>query len=211
MPRSPITTHVLDTCLGRPAAGVAVSLCRLAPGSDAAWEPLARGVTNADGRCTDLLPPAAVQPLAAGRYRIAWDVAEYQARCAAAHPAFFATPEGGLGARRFYPAAAVEFEVQAHQVGCAGRARRPGTPAACEACEPRWRRGRGGAGCAAAHPLRRAAAARSPPGRRTLPRAADVEPVWILDIPRLVTGRGRAGRAARAGCSAAGRAALARV
>lgn len=109
---------MLDTCLGRPAPGVAVSLARLAPGSAAAWEPLGAGATNADGRCTDLLPPAAVQPLAPGHYRISWDVAEYQARCAAAQPAFFATPGGGPGTRRFYPAVSVEFEVQPHQVGC---------------------------------------------------------------------------------------------
>lgn len=67
---------MLDTCLGRPAPGVGVTLCRLAPGSSAAWERVAAGATNRDGRIPDLLPPADwVQP---GRYRITFDVAEYQ-------------------------------------------------------------------------------------------------------------------------------------
>ena len=57
-PRSPITTHVLDTCMGRPAPDVAVTLARAAPGSGAtAWEVVARGRTNADGRIGDLLTP----------------------------------------------------------------------------------------------------------------------------------------------------------
>eukprot|EP00887_Chlorella_sp_A99_P007198 scaffold2.g7198.t1 len=104
--RSPITTHVLDTCLGRPAAGVRVSLCRLAPGSAAAWELVAAGNTNQDGRIGDLLPAVgSVQP---GSYRITFDTTEYMARCKAAHPTFFAD-------RPFYPAAAVFFDIQPHQ------------------------------------------------------------------------------------------------
>ena len=48
--RSPITTHVLDTCLGRPAPGVHISLRRQAPGSSGAWELVAASQTNQDGR-----------------------------------------------------------------------------------------------------------------------------------------------------------------
>ena len=104
--RSPITTHVLDTCLGRPAAGVAVSLQRLAPGSAEGWEVLAERRTNQDGRVPDLLPPAdTVDP---GTYKITFDTAEYMARCAAAHPTFFTRPP-------FYPAAAVTFAVAPDQ------------------------------------------------------------------------------------------------
>lgn len=67
---------MLDTCLGRPAPGVGVTLARLAPSSAAAWETVAAGATNRDGRIPDLLPPADwVQP---GRYRITFDVADYQ-------------------------------------------------------------------------------------------------------------------------------------
>ncbi|PRW32890.1 Hydroxyisourate hydrolase [Chlorella sorokiniana] len=111
--RSPITTHVLDTCLGRPAPGVGVTLARLAPGSAAAWELVAAGATNRDGRIPDLLPPADwVQP---GHYRITFDVAEYQARCAAEQPAFFGPAASGGPARRFYPSVSVEFEIQPQQ------------------------------------------------------------------------------------------------
>jgi len=39
-----LTTHVLDTAHGTPAAGVAITLC------DPAGTPIARGTTNADGR-----------------------------------------------------------------------------------------------------------------------------------------------------------------
>lgn len=44
--------------MGRPAPDVAVTLARAAPGSGAtAWEVVARGRTNADGRIGDLLTP----------------------------------------------------------------------------------------------------------------------------------------------------------
>ena len=65
--RSPITTHVLDTSVGRPAAQVPVQLHRRCAGSTQAWELIATGTTNADGRCGDLLPPCdSVDP---GDYR----------------------------------------------------------------------------------------------------------------------------------------------
>ena len=60
-----ITTHVLDTAAGRPAAHVEVQLHMHAPGSGleepgtgegAMWLFLANSHTGADGRCTDLLP-----------------------------------------------------------------------------------------------------------------------------------------------------------
>jgi 5-hydroxyisourate hydrolase len=41
-----LTTHVLDTARGRPAAGLAIDLVRLDPGEHA----LVSAVTNADGR-----------------------------------------------------------------------------------------------------------------------------------------------------------------
>ena len=46
---SQITTHVLDTALGRPAEGIPVTLF------DGEKE-VGRGITNADGRVTDLVP-----------------------------------------------------------------------------------------------------------------------------------------------------------
>ncbi len=46
-----ITTHVLDTAKGRPAAGVPVLLEIL---RDGRWETIARGTTDADGRLRSL-------------------------------------------------------------------------------------------------------------------------------------------------------------
>jgi 5-hydroxyisourate hydrolase len=70
--RSPITTHVLDTSIGRPAANVLVTLSRET--ADGHWEVLAERTTDADGRVNDLLPPA---PLPAGTYRIRFATAVY--------------------------------------------------------------------------------------------------------------------------------------
>jgi 5-hydroxyisourate hydrolase len=69
--RPTISTHVLDTTRGEPAAGVAVSLWRL-EGSERA-EPQGVGETDADGRIGDLLDA----PLVAGVYRLTFDVAGY--------------------------------------------------------------------------------------------------------------------------------------
>ena len=100
---------MLDTCLGRPAPGVHVALHRMAPGSaGGAWEAVAAGQTNRDGRVGDLLPAGA--PLAPGTYRITFGTAEYMQRCKAAHPTFFADPGP------FYPTVAVHFDIQPHQV-----------------------------------------------------------------------------------------------
>ncbi|MFE7135527.1 hydroxyisourate hydrolase [Streptomyces sp. NPDC057638] len=51
-----VSTHVLDTAVGRPAAGLPVSLsARGGPGEG--WVALGGSVTDADGRCTDLPRP----------------------------------------------------------------------------------------------------------------------------------------------------------
>jgi len=87
---STITTHVLDTSRGRPAAGVPIVLdFRSGTG---AWQERGRGMTDADGRLRDLLK----DPLEAGVYRLTFDTAAY----------FEA-----LGAPAFYPVVAVVFEV----------------------------------------------------------------------------------------------------
>lgn len=64
-----LSTHVLDTRLGRPAAGVAVSLYRL-EGDRAV--PQAEGRTDGDGRIRDL-----GGGLTPGAYRLAFDVGAY--------------------------------------------------------------------------------------------------------------------------------------
>ncbi|ABI62141.1 hydroxyisourate hydrolase [Granulibacter bethesdensis] len=65
-----LTTHVLDTARGRPAAGIPVRLYR-----QGEPEPLITTITNSDGRCdAPLLQGAA---LIAGRYELAFDVGAY--------------------------------------------------------------------------------------------------------------------------------------
>jgi 5-hydroxyisourate hydrolase len=65
-----ISTHVLDTSRGRPAAGVKVSLFRLA--EDGRPVRLTQAMTDADGRIADLLE----RPLQAGDYRLRFDAAD---------------------------------------------------------------------------------------------------------------------------------------
>ncbi|KHL13249.1 5-hydroxyisourate hydrolase [Mumia flava] len=67
---SHVTTHVLDTALGHPAAGVTVTLSLV---EDRAVEPLAYGVTDDDGRVRELGP----EHLPTGTYRLTFDVAGY--------------------------------------------------------------------------------------------------------------------------------------
>jgi 5-hydroxyisourate hydrolase len=64
-----ISTHVLDAQRGVPAAGVHVTLYRL----DVAAAPIrmTQALTDGDGRIRDLLE----RPLAAGDYRLEFDVA----------------------------------------------------------------------------------------------------------------------------------------
>jgi 5-hydroxyisourate hydrolase len=86
-----ITTHVLDTSVGRPAVGVPVVL-EMRRGR--AWDPVGGGKTDDDGRLGDLLPDgAASQPAV---YRMRFDTAAYfEAR----------------GVEGFYPEVTIEFEV----------------------------------------------------------------------------------------------------
>lgn len=67
-----ISTHILDTALGRPAADVPVSLARL---EQQAWVLLSESKTDADGRARQLLPDDAT--LDAGLYRVRFETAAY--------------------------------------------------------------------------------------------------------------------------------------
>lgn len=69
---SAITTHVLDTALGRPAGGVPVTLERQ---DEAGWAVIGQGATDLDGRLRDLLPPD--HTLIPGVYRLAFTVGVY--------------------------------------------------------------------------------------------------------------------------------------
>ncbi|CAM5705432.1 5-hydroxyisourate hydrolase OS=Streptomyces alboniger OX=132473 GN=uraH PE=3 SV=1 [Streptomyces alboniger] len=48
-----VSTHILDTSVGRPAEGVAISLSARG-GPKAEWQALGGSATDADGRCKDL-------------------------------------------------------------------------------------------------------------------------------------------------------------
>lgn len=95
---SGITTHILDTSRGRPAAGVPV-LLEAQPTSEgsspkAEWQLVGRGVSDADGRVSNLL--AAAGSLLPGSYRLTFDTAAY----------FVAS-----GVETFYPTVTVTFSV----------------------------------------------------------------------------------------------------
>lgn len=86
---SNITTHVLDTSIGKPAAGISVVL----EFNDSSWRTVGSGTTNADGRIADLTP----DQLSAGHYRIRFALAEYFS---------------AMGVDSFYPVASIEFIVR---------------------------------------------------------------------------------------------------
>lgn len=67
-----ISTHVLDTAVGKPAAGVPVSL---ETAGTSTCELLSRALTDANGRVPALLP--AGHELAAGLYRLTFDTGTY--------------------------------------------------------------------------------------------------------------------------------------
>ena len=90
--KSPITTHVLDTALGKPAASVPVRLERLKGSS---WVEEGAASTDSDGRAPDLLPVSFV--LAPGTYRITFELADYFRL---------------QGRKAFYPHAAITFVVE---------------------------------------------------------------------------------------------------
>lgn len=77
---SAITTHVLDTATGRPAAGIPV---RLEAATEQGWELLGEGITDADGRIRELGPELG----AAGHHRLTFDTASYFSE--RGEPAFF--------------------------------------------------------------------------------------------------------------------------
>ena len=67
---SGITTHVLDVSIGRPAAGVQVTLERQ---TSAGWEKIGSQETDGDGRARELLSG----PLKKGVHCLTFDVGSY--------------------------------------------------------------------------------------------------------------------------------------
>lgn len=89
---SGISTHVLDTARGRPAAGIAVTL--EANGPDG-WRELANGTTDPDGRIASLLSDGVP---ATGEFRLRF-----------ATGAYF----HGLGQTAFYPEVVIHVRLEA--------------------------------------------------------------------------------------------------
>ena len=69
-----VSTHVLDTAKGRPAAGILVALKRtLTQGRS--WDSIGSGITDLNGRIGNLL--AASETLQAGTYELIFHVGDY--------------------------------------------------------------------------------------------------------------------------------------
>jgi 5-hydroxyisourate hydrolase len=92
---SGITTHVLDTSRGQPAASLGVTLELHSAGAAGEWLRIGSGVTAADGRAADLVPPTAT--LTTGTYRLVFDSGAYF---------------NALGIAAFYPQIVVIFAVR---------------------------------------------------------------------------------------------------
>ncbi len=90
-PVSALSTHVLDTSLGRPARGIVVRL-EDAAAADPGAEALGVETTDADGRVATIGPVR----LKAGDYRLTFDTAAYFA---------------ASGRTGFYPEVAITFTV----------------------------------------------------------------------------------------------------
>ncbi|CAK5280285.1 unnamed protein product [Mycena citricolor] len=104
MSKSPITCHVLDSSLGKPAEGVRVRLMfygaaaeEATTGATSGVVSLGSGQTNSDGRCIDLLPAREVQALSAGIYKIVFETKDYFT---------------GTERKCFYPFVEITFEVE---------------------------------------------------------------------------------------------------
>ncbi|MFT7527702.1 MAG: 5-hydroxyisourate hydrolase [Arenicella sp.] len=89
---SQITTHILDTAVGRPAENVEAVLYRY---KDKEWLELGRGNTDEDGRIADLYLSEGSLPQ--GIYRINFDTAAY----------FEA-----INVAAFYPSVDIQFNVE---------------------------------------------------------------------------------------------------
>lgn len=89
---SQITTHVLDTSLGKPGENITI---RMQEKTDTGWSTLCQGVTNADGRIPDLLPPGRI--LKPGTYQMVFDTGRYYLE---------------TGVQGFYPSVEIQFTVR---------------------------------------------------------------------------------------------------
>ena len=86
-----VSTHILDTSLGKPAAGVPVSLEKKA---NDVFSRVGGGMTDTDGRIRDLVPEGELE---VGIYRITFDTTAYYHL---------------QGLECFYPEVSVSFQIR---------------------------------------------------------------------------------------------------
>ncbi len=74
---SQLTTHILDTTKGKPAAGVTIVLFQQDPSDPVTlgWRQIVIGTTNEDGRIPDLLEKEAL--LGPGIYKMRFETKDY--------------------------------------------------------------------------------------------------------------------------------------
>ncbi|MDX2523559.1 hydroxyisourate hydrolase [Streptomyces europaeiscabiei] len=106
-----VSTHILDTSVGRPAEGVAVHLSARS-GRGAGWQTLGGSATDTDGRCKDL--PAL--PEGTTHVRLDFEVEPYLARTVAQTVNKQADAQQDAPANRdsgavFFPEVAITFAV----------------------------------------------------------------------------------------------------
>lgn len=88
---SQLTTHVLDTSLGKPGQDLSIKLQQF---KNENWQTVCQGVTNEDGRIADLLPPG--KTLTHQHYKIIFNTASYFKQ---------------NNIKGFYPEVAIQFTV----------------------------------------------------------------------------------------------------
>jgi 5-hydroxyisourate hydrolase/2-oxo-4-hydroxy-4-carboxy-5-ureidoimidazoline decarboxylase len=88
---SQLTTHVLDTSVGKTGKDICIRLQRQVNGN---WQHMALGITNGDGRIPDLLPPSYILP--AGAYQLIFDTQDYFDR---------------MNQIGFYPEVTIQFQI----------------------------------------------------------------------------------------------------
>ena len=89
---SQVTTHVLDTAIGKPAKGIFIVFEKLT--TDGHWIKSGEGKTNSDGRLPDLLAPEI--KLTPGTYRLIFETGPYYKSQAI---------------KGFYPSVTIAFEI----------------------------------------------------------------------------------------------------
>ena len=95
MKGSQLTTHVLDTSIGKPGQNITIRLQQM---PEKEWRTFSQGVTNADGRIPDLLPPARILPPAI--YKMVFETGRYF---------------DDMDVKGFYPRVEIQFSISDDQ------------------------------------------------------------------------------------------------